>query len=344
MARFDRHRLREPRRPTLASRAPNGLKTVPRWAHSRWLNLLGEACRRNASPSDALLITSSPRSGSTWLFELLASDPQVLPVMEPFHPRFNPGFRRLADPIGQIAAPTDPAMARSVARLVGEVYAGRALNRWSAQMTPRRRLWTARRTLVKDVHVNRALWWLAALQPVPIVLLVRHPCAVVESMLRAPWEWHQWSRQRVAVALSGTMRTVLADDLPPGGVPATLPAMFAATWAVETRAALAALRDREASAVVFYEDLVTDPVETVRMLGDRLGLDDTKFDASRPSRTTLTSSPLLSGTPPIGSWRGRLAPDEIAGIIDTTHRFGVPIYDGGNARTIGASAAFDSCL
>ena len=321
---FNPHKLREPRLTGVKRRTPGPVRALGRAAQTLGLQLLAGLPRRTTSASDAMLITSSARSGSTWLFELLASDPHVIPVLEPFHPRFNPLFQPYSDRIGHLEPPTTPDDARRLAQLIQEVYAGRQLNRWSATVLPRHRLLTGSRILVKEVFINRALWWMKGVQSVPTVLLVRHPCAVVESMLRAPMEWHEWPQEGIASALTLTLAQ-LDEELPVGGVPTDQVGLLAALWAVETRAAITALRGERESWMVFYEDLVHDPVGMAHAVGCRLGLYALRFDADRPSRSTRAPSPFDSKGA-LGNWRSRLSGEAVAAIVDTAHAFGVRAY------------------
>jgi hypothetical protein len=324
----DPHRLREARLPGLKRHIPERFKTLPKRVQVRTLTELARHQRRHVAPADAVLVTSSARSGSTWLFEMLASDPQFLPVFEPYHPLCNPRLRPFGDPLGQLQPPADPAAAAGLTRLVGEICAGRELTRWSAQWMPRSRLRTAPRTLVKDVSVNRSLRWVTQAVPVPTVLLIRHPCAVVESMMRTPWSWASWTRDGIEAALRATLRDVLDDEMPAARLAGDRARMLAAWWAVETRAALAALADVPCGLVVAYEDLVADPVGQMASISGPLGVGDLQIDADRPSHVTADSSPLRSGASPVDSWRTRLPRREATAIVDTAHAFGVALYTG----------------
>ena len=322
----DPHELREPRLAGIRRHVPDSAKALPKWVQSRRLTRLARRRRRAVSPADSVLIVGTARSGSTWLFEMLASDPAFLPVFEPYHPRNNPKLRAFTDPIGQFAPPADTATADRVTRLVAEICAGRELTVWSARRMPRSRLRSAPRTLVKDVSTNRALWWLSQTVPVPTVLLIRHPCAVVESMLRTGWAWRDWTRDAVEAALSITVRDLFGDELPVGWLADERPRLLAAWWAISTRAALAALQDTDRSWVVAFEDLVADTDAEIRAFTDDLGFDNLQFDASRPSFMTARSSSLLSGDTPVDNWRKRLSYHETEAILDTAHSLGVPFY------------------
>jgi hypothetical protein len=321
----DPQRLRTPRLISLKNRVPPGLKRVPKAAQSRLMTAWARRVRAHVSSSDAILVSGAPRSGSTWLFELLASDQDVLPLFEPFHPAQNPKFGPFADPVGYLATPGTPAEDESLRHLAREVYAGRELTRWSTVRTPLRRIRTARRTLVKDVRVNRALGWLDAAVPVPTVLLVRHPCAVVESMLRADEEWRRWGHDDVAAVVEAAW----AGTGPVPAVPRDRPELLAALCALDLRVALEALQGRPHATIVAYEDLVTEPEAELRRLEKRLGLSLGALEPRRPSFTTLKSSPLRHGGDPLTSWQSRLPERTAHAIVDTAHRFGVTLYAAG---------------
>jgi hypothetical protein len=103
-------------------------------------------------------------------------------IFEPFDPRRVPlvrGFRSK-----QYLRPEDdreeylgPARA---------VLSGRVRGGWTDRFN---RKTLARRRLIKDIRANLLLGWMHAHFPrTPLILLMRHPCAVVRSRLRLGWQ------------------------------------------------------------------------------------------------------------------------------------------------------------
>lgn len=316
--------LRRHRSSALKRLVPDSVKRGPKALQAHALTAAARISRRHADPADAVVLTSSPRSGSTWLFEMLASDRSVLPVFEPFHPTHNPVFEPLTDELGFLVPPA-PSQARSAEHLIQEVAAGRRLTRWSASRARRDRILWAPRALVKEVRVGAGLPWLVGVLPVPTVFLVRHPCAVVESMLRSPGEWHRWS-------LAALRRAVLARGAEPELV-ATLEHAgraehLAALWARDTRLGLDTAATHENVKLVFYERAVRSPGDVLAELADFTGLGDVRADPDRLSLQTDATSPLRArrDLDPLVAWTIRLDHGVASSIVRTARAFGVSVY------------------
>src|SRR5439155_17907235 len=69
-----------------------------------------------------------------------------------------------------------------------EILSGRVRSIWTDKYN---RAHLPRKRLVKEVRGNLLLGWMHRNFPgMPIVLVLRHPCAVVSSQLKLPWNWH----------------------------------------------------------------------------------------------------------------------------------------------------------
>lgn len=142
-------------------------------------------------PRDTLVIAGAPRSGTTWLLEVLQALPGYKALNEPLltqATRGRHGFRArsyIADGQGDGAE----RVAFLSAALEGRV--GPEL-RWSFRKEARpsalaSHLWR-RKMLVKFCRINRMLPWFGTRFDVRgLMFVVRHPCAVVNSMLRFGW-------------------------------------------------------------------------------------------------------------------------------------------------------------
>ncbi len=128
-----------------------------------------------------VVLASSPRSGSTWVFELLNQNREFRAIFEPFHPSRVPMLRAASYREYRRRDERCPELEAIFARL----FAGELSNRWMDRFNRR---WVSARRLVKTVRSNLVLPWLAERFPsMPLVLLLRHPCAVAASRKRLRW-------------------------------------------------------------------------------------------------------------------------------------------------------------
>ena len=155
-----------------------------------------------------ILITGHHRSGSTWVGHVLSQSPTVVQVPEVFN--LHGGLLRgLWNHWYQYIDPEEerPSAVREVQKLLTYQYdlhrilGGSHGVRWVAfaVSTRLRTFWQFRRLrrrksplprpLIKDPIALLAAEWLAARFNVEVVILIRHPAAFVNSLLRVGWRF-----------------------------------------------------------------------------------------------------------------------------------------------------------
>src|SRR5690348_9282727 len=143
-------------------------------------------------PLSNLLVCSGPRSGSTWLGELIACTPRSALLFEPLIATQPGPFRDLGFVWDQ-PIPRDAEWPEAKAAFEA-MLRGKAITDWNItySRSSAASFLTARRMVVKCCHANALLSWLVnqfnfRYQP---IFLVRHPFAVVASQLENP----RWAR------------------------------------------------------------------------------------------------------------------------------------------------------
>ena len=149
-----------------------------------------------------ILVTGAPRSGTTWVGQMLALSPQVNYIHEPFNPDSSPGtaicsarfakyFTYLTDENGSeyyepikrmIDGKYDPWRGLAQARSVGGAL--RTLRAWRMFASHRRRGGVP---LIKDPIALMSAEWLVRRFDMHCVVMIRHPAAFVASMKRLGW-------------------------------------------------------------------------------------------------------------------------------------------------------------
>ncbi len=239
----------------------------------------------------SVFLAGTGRSGTTWLSGLVNHDRRYRNVFEPFHPGKVEDFRGFRSK--QYLRPGDRreeflAPARRV--LSGELRNG-WMDRGGALL--------ARRRLVKEVRANLMLGWMAENFPgMPIVLLVRHPCAVVSSRLALGWRDNldetMGQEELVEDHLLPVEEEILAARDP------FERHLF--LWCIDNYVPLKQFQPAGLH-LCFYENLLLDPEPELRRLFVALGQDFDEKVLHQISRPSPTSRRGASGDHLVDGWR-----------------------------------------
>lgn len=261
-----------------------------------------------------VLIAGTARSGTTWLQELLNFDDHYRSIFEPLHPRITAanGFRPL-----QYVRPTD--LDPTYFEFLAAVLAGRIRHTWTDKFN--RKIWVKQR-LIKCIHANLLLKWIKVNFPeIPIILLVRHPCAVANSRLKLayPAPLHHFLSQEPLVT----------DHLAPFaklvGESSDLFDRHILAWCIEHYVPQQQFQKGDIE-LVFYERLVADPERELQHICAFIGrpYDPEMLGAlRRPSALTKGHSPIVTGESLVEGWRKDIRPDQVKRAMDLIAAFGL---------------------
>jgi hypothetical protein len=130
---------------------------------------------------DSVFLSGSGRSGTTWVADVINHRREYRLVFEPFHPGKVPVCASFESK--QYLRPSDRR--EEYLEPARKILTGELRSPWTDRF---HRGLVARRRLIKDIRANLMLGWMRANFPgMPIVLLLRHPCAVVASRLALGW-------------------------------------------------------------------------------------------------------------------------------------------------------------
>ena len=258
----------------------------------------------------SLFLAGSGRSGTTWVAGIINHRNGYRLVFEPFHPGrvdLCENFRRK-----QYLRPDDRR--EEYLGPAREILAGRIRDPWTDRFNTR---FVARRRLIKDIRANLLLGWMRANFPgVPVVLLLRHPCAVAASRLVLGWRDN----------LSETMdqEELVEDFLLP--VEAEIRASRDAferhvfSWCIENYVPLRQFGPREIH-LAFYENFLAYPEDEIRRLFAFLRED---FDG-RVYRALRCASPLSrkGEVPSMDAWRRSVTGSQLERAVEILGHFGL---------------------
>ena len=293
------------------------LESPVAWANKGWQRTLVTALLSHRRPP--VLVVSMPRSGSSWVGDVLGNSPQAMYLREPLTQSFLDAQGRAGLSFRWFDESNIPDSYQTAVRSIDSAVPAfnskivRDIDQWRL---PTRR---SRRVVIKEVNPFALPWLIKELGPT-VVYLLRHPAAVAASFEKLGW----------GAALEHRLPKHL---VPPVGGSGWVDSVNLQAIALQT--CLAALADHSDHQVVLYEDLCVDPVEEFRDLYQFVEL--TWTPASEMHVTRRSSAGEINDAPytvsqPSGmmpyAWRDLVPVDEIGPMKAAWLSHGFPYYEG----------------
>lgn len=303
----------------------------------RHLTMLGAP----SSSKNTIVVVGSSRSGTTWLSEILSSPDGYKFLNEPLHLGLHPDARD----VGFSWRPYIPRNAEEpeARRYLERALTGRLSIRRAWHFKGKRNYVKAwehlrnRKLIVKFCRAHRLLGWMDRQFSVAgIVSLVRHPCAVIASML----DHESWDDKNIEFDSYKNFARM-------GGVPSylrkkidnvithinTKADALAMLWAVDNALMLRTIMNtRNRSTIVRYEDMIDRGREEVYQI-----IDDLKVDISK-NRISGIKSPSAFSSEDLKTseknkqkkkWKNKLSKRKSNRIMEISKHFGIRFEEGG---------------
>ena len=263
------------------------------------------------------VLAGTARSGTTWLAEALASQQPCRVMFEPFNPRKVRAYARYQ--YFQYMRPEAPD--HDLRAYCESLFTGNIRHPWIDRevhvLRPRFRL-------VKEIRANLMLGWIRREFPeIPMVLLLRHPCAVVASRLRLAWatdtDIASFRQQPALVADHLAPRMQLIDSAQRDEE------KHAVIWCISNLVPLAQL-GTGGLAILHYEGLCVRPHEEIGRAVTALGFPRSLQSVDvlgSPSMTTRRGSAVVSGDDRLSAWTRILSPVQVRKVLDVVDAFGL---------------------
>lgn len=253
---------------------------------------------------NTVFLCGSPRSGSTWVEEILNFDQQYRLMFEPFHPKKvaeikDWGYRQYFSGRHNNAVDTNA---------VTKILSGRIRNLWVDQFNSKR---IVKQRLVKEVRAGLMLDWLHNLFPkMPIIFMIRHPFAVTQSRVNLNWNMnlnmYLDQEQLVKDYLEPFVDLIKSAQ--------NLWEKQLLSWCIENYVPMQQLDKNSGIHVVFYETLYSDPDTEVPRLLKYIGKKANEkvfLQHQKPSAMVRPGSSIETGKTPMTNWRNQVSPDQL---------------------------------
>jgi hypothetical protein len=267
----------------------------------------------------SVFLAGSGRAGTTWVSEIINYRGEYRYVFEPFHPGRVDAFKNFKSK--QYLRPDDRR--EEYLGPARKVLTGGLRSRWTDRF---HRKFVARQRLIKDIRANLILGWMRANFPgMPIILLLRHPCAVVASRLALGWKDNLYETMEQGELVEDFLRPMEPEIR--GARDAFERHLF--LWCIENYLPLRQFAPGEIH-LAFYENFLVHPDEEIDSLFSFLGKD---FD-ERVYRTLKRASPLSrkdtgSETTSVDAWRRRISDAQLQKATEIQGLFGLQRLYGG---------------
>ncbi|HEV8059391.1 MAG TPA: sulfotransferase [Gemmataceae bacterium] len=269
----------------------------------------------------SVFLAGDGRSGTTWLSEILNCDNRYRYLFEPFHPSFVPlvkhfRFFQYLRPDNQ-----DESFLKPARRIVTGAYR-------STRVDSLNKRCIATRRLIKDIFSNLFLKWLQVRFPeMPIILVVRHPCAVAASKMKLKeWIWSVNPRDFL------DQPELMADYFEPfrGLIEETTDEFGKQIlhWCLTHYVPFEQFRRGELH-VVAYEHLCENREQEIRRLFAHVGreFDPKALEASsKPSATITQDSAVVRKVDLVSGWLDKISPEQRRRACEIMEAFGLKLY------------------
>lgn len=279
----------------------------------------------------SIMVVGTGRSGTTWVTDLIASQISCRVLFEPFHSKRVEDFRQFSYFQYMRPGEHNPELWAYCHRVFSGDVRHRWIDRQVETICPDYRL-------VKEIRANLFLRWLHIRFPeVPLLFVMRHPCAVVLSRLQLGW----WTDQDIEPFLSQPklVDDFLADKMEVVSRAKTAEEKHAIVWCISNLVPIRQFPSNQLN-VIFYENLCSQPEQEVPKIFQRIGhqYEDAILAAVKlPSYTAVRTSAIVTGEDTVTRWKRELTPTQIGNILSVVEDFELGYIYGGSTTPLVAT-------
>lgn len=319
-----------------------------------WINLMDYFnkfiySRKNIDLENTILITGTPRSGTTWLMEIVSMLPSYTYLFEPLNPvwypiSFETGFQ------SRTYLPTSYEWSAGE-RYLEKVFTGKVFSKplnpdqFSTHM-PKGKISVimsrllANKLIVKSVNIIRLLPWVSQRFKLrKVLILLRHPCAVISSQLKTGLCGYHQSNPPYDYVFPN-QKQILNEAKKIGSLPdgafnilkdiSHIEELLAASWCLDYYTSLLHCKKFDWS-FVFYEKLLTDGENELRKIFNSIGEKINTAHIQRLNVPSMTSpinktESINNKNKQLTQWKKTLSKQQINRILKIVSSFNLELY------------------
>ena len=295
--------------------------------------------------TETIVIVGTPRSGTTWLMELLGTIPSYTYLFEPLNPRWFPESSKIG--FQSKTYLPDSADWTKGEKYLRKAFTGRLfsiggpyeLRLSKPKMILQSLLYD--KLIVKSVRMNRLLPWVAKrFELRNIFYIIRHPCAVVASQLKTGFTGHQPINPPY-INITPNPKNILSEASKIEGLSHNIldklkkiekpEEILAVSWCLDNYVPLS-LPKPHPWTMVIYEKLINEGEKEIIRLFNEIGEKDRSIRAIRflkkPSKLTQKSelNIVKNEDKQLSKWKKSLSEKQIDRILKIVDDFGLDFY------------------
>ena len=264
----------------------------------------------------SIFLAGTGRSGTTWVQEIINYNNSFRVMFEPFH---SLKISLLKEWSYRQYLREDNSDDRFL-KPAKIILSGDIRHRWIDQFN---RKHLARKRLIKDIRANLFLKWIKQNFPeIPIILLLRHPCAVANSKLKLDWDTHLSDflmQEELMTDVLNPFKEEIenAEDIFDKHI---------FMWCIENYIPLRQFNEGEIL-VSFYENICDNPQKATERIMSFIGgkrLPPEEFHKlSKPSSQSRKHSAIMMEANLLNSWRENITKKKIERAVEILSIFGL---------------------
>ena len=230
--------------------------------------------------NNTIIIAGVGRSGTTLLAETINYDNKFRLMFEPFN-KYK--VKALSEMNYRLYIPHLNNNIKLKEKYY-KILSGDIRNKWVDQYNKK---YFCVNRIIKEIRINQSLKWIKINFPeIPIVYIVRHPCAVTLSKLRLNWDDHLFEYIGQIELVNDHLKPYI--DIINSAKTAYEKHLI--MWCIENSIVLNSFKKEEIF-IIFYEYLITDPVKSIKKLYKYLNLNFNNKIIDTLSKPSLQANP-----------------------------------------------------